>query len=268
MTQGSAAQKPLAVVTGASSGIGLELGRQFARHGHDLLIVAEDDGIHTAARQLQSEGGSVHSIKVDLTHREGVDRLVEEIKSLGRPVAALAINAGVGVGGKFIETDLEAEMKMIGLNVTSAVYLAKRILPGMVARQEGKVLFTSSIAATMPGPYEAVYAGTKAFLLSFAEAMHYELKPHKITVTALMPGPTETNFFRRAGMENTKVGQSKKDDAAEVAKQGYEALMAGKDKVIAGSKKNLLVGLANHVLPDQIKADRHAKMAEPVNGKA
>jgi short-subunit dehydrogenase len=260
-------QKPLAVITGASSGIGLELARVFAKHDHDLLIVAEDNGIHDASRKLQGEGAKVHSVRSDLASREGVEQLVAEIETLARPVAALAINAGVGVGGEFLHTDLDAEIKLVQLNITSAIHLAKRLLPDMVARRQGKVLFTSSIAATMPGPYEAVYAGSKAFLLSFAEALHYEMKPHKITVTALMPGPTETNFFHRAGMDDTKVGTSKKDDPADVAKQGYDALMAGKDKVIAGSKKNLILGLANGVIPDQIKADRHAKMAEPGSGR-
>jgi short-subunit dehydrogenase len=261
------AQKPLAVITGASSGIGLELARQFGKHDHDLLIVAEDDGIHEASRKLQGEGIKVYSMRSDLATRDGVEQLVAEIKTLARPVAALAINAGVGLGGEFLHTDLDAEVKLIQLNITSAVHLAKRLVPDMVARRAGKLLFTSSIAATMPGPYEAVYAGSKAFLLSFAEALHYELKPHKITVTALMPGPTETNFFHRAGMDDTRVGTSKKDDPTEVAKQGFDALMAGKDKVFAGSRKNFIVGLASGVLPDRIKADLQARMAEPGSGR-
>jgi short-subunit dehydrogenase len=257
-------EKPLAVVTGASSGIGLELARQFAKHEHDLLIVAEDDGIHEVSRKLQAEGARVHSVRSDLATKDGVEQLVAEIKTLARPVSALAINAGIGVGGEFLETDLDAEMKLIQLNITSAVHLAKRLVPDMVARQSGKILFTSSIAATMPGPYEAVYAGSKAFLFSFAEALRHELKRHKITVTALLPGPTETNFFHRAGMDDTRAGSSKmKDDPAEVAKQGFDALMAGKDKVFAGSKLNLIMGLANNVVPERIKAGFHALLSEP-----
>ncbi len=259
--------KPLAVVTGASSGIGFELARQFVKHGYDLLIVAEDTGIHDAATKLHAEGGNVHSIRCDLATHDGVEALCAEMKAMGRPVDAVAINAGVGVGGEFVKTDLAAELKMVHLNVVGVVHLAKRVAVDMVARRQGKILITSSIAATMPGPYEAVYAATKAFDLSFAEALRNELKGCGVTVTALMPGPTETNFFHRAGLDDTKVGVGKKDSAADVARDGFEALMAGKDKVVAGSIKNRIVTLANDVLPDPIKAERHAKMAQPGSGK-
>jgi short-subunit dehydrogenase len=192
---------PLAVVTGASSGIGHELARQFAEHGFDLLVAAEDDGIASAADSLRALGPPVESVQADLGTYEGVEQLVARIRSLGRPVDAIALNAGVGVGGPFLETDLQKEVELINLNVTSVVHLAKRVLPDMVARGEGRVLFTSSIAAEMPGPFEAVYAASKAFELSFAEAIRNELKDTGVTITALQPGPTDTNFFRRADME-------------------------------------------------------------------
>ncbi|MDC0711294.1 SDR family NAD(P)-dependent oxidoreductase [Stigmatella sp. ncwal1] len=230
--------RPLAVVTGASSGIGYELARQFVHNGFDVLIAAEDDGITEAARTLAGSG-RVESVKVDLARYEGVEFLYAKIQALGRPVDAIAINAGVGVGGDFArQTRLEDELNLISLNVTSAVHLAKRVSKDMVQRRSGRILFTSSIAAVMPAPFEAVYGASKAFLQSFSEALRNELSDVGITVTALMPGPTETNFFHRAGMDDTRVGQQQKDDAGEVARQGFEALMAGKDKVVAGSLKN------------------------------
>ena len=256
--------RPLAVVTGASSGIGYELAKQFAQNGFDLLIAAEDQGLADAAQTLQGMGAAVESVTVDLAEYDGVETLYEKIQSSGRPVEAVAINAGVGVGGDFARsTDLRAELKLIDLNVKSSVHLAKRIVKDMIARGQGRILFTSSIAATMPAPFLAVYGASKAFVQSFSEALRNELKDTGITVTALMPGPTETNFFHRAGMEDTKVGASKKDDAAEVARQGFEALMAGKDHIVAGSFKNKVQATAAHVLPDTVTAEQHRKQTEP-----
>jgi uncharacterized protein len=185
------------------------------------------------------------------------------MKALGRPVDAIAINAGVGVGGPFIDTDLEAELRLINLNVVSVVRLSKYVLRDMISRGEGRVLYTSSIAADMPAPFEAVYGASKAFELSFAEAVRNELKDTGVTITVLQPGATETNFFRRAGMEDTKVGAGKKDDPAEVAKQGFEALMAGKDHIVAGSLKNKLQDAAAQVMPEPAKAAAHRKLSEP-----
>ena len=175
-----------------------------------------------------------------------------------------AINAGVGVGGEFArETDLKDELNLINLNVVSTVHLAKRVVKDMVERGQGKILFTSSIAALMPGPFEAVYAASKAFVQSFSQGLRNELKDTGVTVTALMPGPTDTNFFHRAGMDNTKVGTDQKDDPAIVAKQGFEALMAGKDHVIAGSLKTKLQGTVSKVLPDTVNAQQHRQLTEP-----
>ncbi len=260
----SSSTKPLAVVTGASSGIGYDLATQFAQHGFDLLIAAEDQGIAEAAHAFEGLGAGVESLQVDLATYDGVEELYGKITASDRPVEALALNAGVGVGGDFARgTDLRDELKLIALNVTSSVHLAKRVLPDMVGRGNGRVLFTASIAATMPAPFEAVYGASKAFLLSFAEALRNELKDTGVTVTALMPGPTDTNFFHRAGMDDTKAGAGKKDDPAEVARQGFEALMAGKDHVVAGSLKSKLSGAANEVLPETAKAEAHRRLAEP-----
>lgn len=250
--------KPFAVVTGASTGIGLELAKQFARNGFDLLIVADEPAIREAAEKVRQPGIQVQTLEVNLANYDGVETLYREIQASGRPVDAIAINAGIGAGGDFArETDLQDDLNVIDLNVRSTVHLAKRILQVMVTRGQGRILFTSSIASTMPGTFNAVYNASKAFVQSFSQAIRNELKDTGITVTALMPGPTETEFFHRADMEDTKVGAGEKDDPAEVAREGYEALMAGKDHVIAGSFKNKLQATMAHVLPDPVLAEMH-----------
>jgi short-subunit dehydrogenase len=250
-------------VTGASSGIGYELAKQFAQNGFDLLIVSGGDGINTAARDIEALGAKVQAVQADLAKHEGVHELQSAIQASGRPVDAIAINAGVGVSGRFVETDLSEELNMVRLNVISTLHLAKYIVKEMVARGSGRILFTSSIAATMPTPYETVYGATKAFVRSLSQGLREELKDTGVSVTALMPGATETNFFHRAGADDTKLGASEKDDAAEVAKEGFEALMAGKDHVVAGSFKNKLQAAAGYSLPDPLVAKAHASQSEP-----
>ena len=258
-----------AVVTGASSGIGYELARQFAEHGYDLLIAAEDEGIDEAATVLRRDGqNQVTAVRTDLATFDGVETLYAEIRATGRPVAAIAINAGRGIGGDFArDTNLEDELNVIDVNVTSTVHLAKRVLPDLIEQGGGKVLFTSSIASMMPGTYQAVYNASKSFVQSFAEGVRAELKDTGVTVTSLMPGPTDTNFFHRADMDDTNVGSSKKDDPAQVAAQGFEALMKGEEKVVAGSLKTKVQGAASKVMPDSLKAKMHEKMAEPGSAK-
>jgi len=254
----------LAVVTGASSGIGLELAKQFAQHGFDLFIVADSAKITEAENILKSYNVSVSAAQVDLAKPAGVEELYGLIRRTGRPIDAIALNAGVGAGGDFVrETLLDADMNVIDLNVRSTVHLAKLVLKDMVQRGSGRVLFTSSIAATMPGTLNAVYNASKAFVQSFAQAIRNELKDTGVTITALMPGATETNFFHRAGMDDTKIGSSEKDDPADVAKTGFEALMAGEDHVVAGSFKNKVQSTMAHVLPDTLNAEMHRKQAEP-----
>ncbi len=259
--------RPLAVVTGASNGIGYELAKQFAQNGFDLLVTATGPSIDEAARTFEGLGAKVETVQADLATYNGVETLYDKIKATNQPVEAIAINAGVGVGGDFArETDLKDELNLINLNVVSSVHLAKRVVKDMVELGKGRILFTSSIAALMPGPFEAVYAASKAFLHSFSEALRNELKDTGVTVTALMPGPTDTNFFHRAEMDDTRVGAGKKDDPTEVAKQGFEALMAGKDAVIAGSLSTKLQGAATKVMPDTIKAEAHRQLSEPGSG--
>jgi uncharacterized protein len=263
---GTVSKRNFAVVTGASSGIGLELARQCAEHGFDLLICAEEEAIHSVAVELLARGSRVEAVQADLATPEGVEELARAIEGAGRPVDALLMNAGVGVGGRFLETDLDAELRMIALNATSLVHLSKRVLPAMVSRGAGRVLITASIASTSPAPYLAVYGATKAFGLSFAEALRHELKETGVTVTALQPGATDTNFFERADMEDTKVAQGKKDDPAEVARRGFDAMMAGKDSVIASSMKSRMQGMANELLPETVKARAQALETEPGTG--
>jgi short-subunit dehydrogenase len=252
------------VVTGASSGIGFELARVFAENDFDLIIAAEDDELEPAARELNQIAGSVQAVRVDLSRPEGVEVLYEKMTANGRPIDALALNAGIGAGGDFArETALTKELRLIDLNVRSTVHLCKLALADMVERDEGRILFTSSVASTMPGAYQAVYNASKSFVQSFAEAIRNELKETGVTITALMPGPTDTEFFERADMEDTKVGAGEKDDAAEVARQGFEALMDGKQKVVAGSLKNKLQAAVAGVIPDSTKAEMHRNMAEP-----
>jgi uncharacterized protein len=254
----------LALVTGASSGIGLELARQFVEHGFDVVISAEDDELAQAEASLAGRGAEVRAVKADLATSEGVERLWAAVAAGGRPLDAAALNAGVGVNGEFArDIPLEDDLRLIAVNVTGVVHLAKRILPGMVGRGEGRVLITSSVAATMPGPYYATYAASKAFLQSFAQAIRYELKDTGVTVTALQPGPTDTEFFDRAAMDDTKVAEVKKDDPAEVAKDGFEALMAGKDHVIAGSVRNKAQVAGSKVLSEKARAAMQAAQTKP-----
>jgi short-subunit dehydrogenase len=256
--------RQLAVITGASSGIGFELAKVFAEEGYDLLIAAEDDELDPACRELNQMTAGVESLRVDLSRPKGVEELYERIQATGRPVDAIALNAGIGAGGAFAtETDLAKELQLIDLNVRSTVHLCKLVVADMVERDEGRILFTSSIASTMPGPFQAVYNASKSFVQSFALAIRNELKDTGITITSLMPGATETEFFERAEMEDTKVGSEEKDDPEQVARQGFDALMSGKEKVVGGSFKNKVQTVAGKVIPDSKKAEKHREMAEP-----
>ncbi len=235
--------RPLAVVTGASSGIGYELAKIFAKNNFDLLVVAEDASIADAGNAFRQLGGVVETLQTNLAHFKGVDSLRDKIRSMGRPIDSIAINAGVGVGGRFIDTVLGDELNLIQLNIASVVHLTKHVLKDMVDAGHGRILYTSSVAAEMPGPYYAVYAASKAFIQSFSEAIREEVKDTGVTVTALQPGPTETNFFARADMEDTKAGESKKATAEEVAQVGFDALMSGKDHVVEGLMNKIQVGV-------------------------
>jgi uncharacterized protein len=258
------AVRPLALVTGASSGIGLELAKQFAEHGFDLIVAAEDVELDDAVEVLREFGGAVAPVSVDLTRRDHVERLVAAIRGAGRPLDAAALNAGVGVGGAFVETDLDAELALVELNCASTVHLAKRVAQDMAARGEGRILFTSSVVSQAPAPFQAVYGASKAFVHMLALALREELSDSGVSVTALLPGPTDTEFFDRAGMQDTRVGASdSKDDPAQVARQGFEALMAGETQVLGGSLASRAMGAMSRISPDALAAKASRKLSEP-----
>src|SRR4051795_10836119 len=217
--------RPLAVVTGASSGIGRELAKQFAENGFDLIVAAEDADIEAAAQELEAMGARAEAVQVDLARPEGVEELHRRIRERTPAPDAVALNAGIGMGGAFVgDTDLEQELQIVDLNCRSTVHLAKLVVRDMVARGDGRILITSSIASTMPGSFQAVYNASKSFTQSFALALREELKDTGVSVTSLMPGPTETEFFERADMTDTKLGSGDMDDPAVVAEQAFEGL--------------------------------------------
>lgn len=257
----------LAVVTGASSGIGLELGRCAASAGYDLIIAADNPALDPAASQLAASGARVTTVQADLATEDGVDRLLAEIAAAGRPIDLLFANAGHGLGHGFLDQDFGAIRHVIDTNITGTLYLIHRVGHDMRAAGAGRILITGSIAGFMPGAFQAVYNGTKAFLDNFAYALREELKESGVTVTCLMPGPTQTEFFERAGLLDTSVGQQTKDDPRDVARAGFDALMAGDAEVVAGWKNKLQTTIAN-VTPAEMLAKQHRDMAEPGSGRA
>jgi short-subunit dehydrogenase len=250
----------LAVITGASTGIGLELARQCAMNGFDILIAANEPEIHRAAEELRREGVKVDAVEADLATTGGVDTLYAAIA--GRPVAALLANAGRGLGRAFLDQDFDDIRFVVDTNITGTIYLIHKVGNDMRARRSGRILITGSIAGFIPGTYQAVYNGTKAFLDSFSFALRAELKDSGITVTCLMPGATETEFFERADMMDTKVGTAEKDDPADVAKTGFDAMMRGEGDIVSGWKNKLQTAVAN-VTPAGVLAEMHRGMAAP-----
>ena len=252
--------RPLAVVTGASSGIGLELARLCAAHGYDLVLAA-DTPLEPARSQLASSNVDLATVQGDLATQAGVDRLWEELR--GRTPDALLANAGHGLGGAFLDQDFTAIRHVIDTNVTGTVDLVQRVGRRMRERGSGRILLTGSIAGYLPGSFQAVYNATKAFVDSFAAALRNELKDSGVTVTCLMPGPTDTEFFERAGLLDTRVGASEhKDDPAKVARIGFDAMIEGEADVVAGLKNKLQVAAAK-VMPAEAGAAMHRRQAEP-----
>lgn len=250
----------LAVVTGASTGIGLELARCCAEAGFDLVIAADEPLIEAAAASLRETGVRVDAVQTDLATMEGVDRLWAA--TLGRPVGALLANAGRGLGHAFLDQDLRKVRAVIDTNITGTVYLIHKAGNDMQRRNSGRILITGSIAGFVPGSFQAVYNGSKAFLNSFSFALREELRGTGVTVTCLMPGPTETEFFRRADMMDTNVGTARKDDPAAVAKDGFDAMMRGDGDVVSGLHNKVQTAMAN-VMPSAMLAKQHRRQAEP-----
>ncbi|GAB3252605.1 SDR family NAD(P)-dependent oxidoreductase [Kineococcus gypseus] len=258
--------RPFAVVTGASSGIGLELAKEFAAGGYDVLVAAEDERITAVPAELLDvePRAVVDAVRVDLSTAAGVEQLWATATAGGRAVDAVAVHAGVGVGGEFVETSLEDELHLIDLNVVSFVHLAKLAARSMVQRGEGRILITSSLAARVPAPYQAVYGASKAFAQSLAQSLRQELEQKGVVVTAFLPGPTDTEFFERADMQDTKMGQtSAKDDPATVARQAFKALQKGRDHVVTGSLGTKLQAAAANLLPNAPLAKAQGELAEP-----
>lgn len=256
--------RPLAVVTGASTGIGYELAKCCAENGFDLLIVADEPEIHKAAEDFRALGVAVTPVEADLATLEGVDTLYT--LAGGRPIEALLANAGRGLGGGFLDQNFDEARRVVDTNITGTIYLIQKVGRDMRAQGHGRILITGSIAGFIPGTYHAVYNGTKAFLDSFSFALRAELKDTGVTVTCLMPGATETDFFERADMLDTKVAQQKKDDPADVARIGFDAMMNGEGDVVSGWK-NKLMSAISLVTPSEVLAEQHRKMAEPGSGK-
>lgn len=250
-----------AIITGASTGIGFELATLAAQNGYDILVVADEPLIDAAAKDFKQFGTDVQSVQADLSTIEGVDQLLAAAG--GRQIDVLCANAGRGLGHGFLDQDLADWRKVVDTNIVGTGYLVQKVLKAMVARNDGKVLVTGSIAGYIPGSFQAVYNGTKAFIDSWVAALQNEIKEADgVTITNLMPGPTETEFFDRADMLDTSVGTSKKDDPAKVAKDGWDALMDGKASIVSGIKNKIQSAMAN-VTPNAILAEQHRKMAEP-----
>lgn len=249
----------LAVITGASTGIGYELAKIAAAEGYDLIVAADEPQITVAAEEFGA--GAVRAVETDLATFDGNDRLLAEVG--GRPIDLLIANAGRGLGHGFIEQDVSAWRRVIDTNVTGTTYLLQKVARDMAARGEGRILITGSIAGLIPGSYQAVYNATKAYLDSFAYALREELKDSGVTITVLMPGPTDTPFFERAGMLDTPVGRDdSKEDPAKTARNGWDAVMAGSAHVVSGAKNKLQAALS-HITPDSVLAQRHSAMAKP-----
>ena len=225
-----------ALITGASSGIGYELTKCFARDGHSVIMVAnQEDKLQLAAQQISTEFPlvRVEAISIDLSKDGAADRLYSEVQDRGLQVEYLVNDAGFGERGPFLDTELDKEIAMIHLNIISLVTLTKRYLREMVKRGSGKIMQLSSVAAFLPHPLLAVYAGTKSFVLSFSESLQNEIKDTGVTITALCPPPTATGFFEASNMENSKIANSSQvQDADEVAQAGYKGLMNGDARVL------------------------------------
>lgn len=256
--------RQLAIITGASSGIGYELARCCAQHGFDLAVAADEPDIEIAAEGFRQLGADVTALQADLATSEGVDRLITLIED--RPVELLLANAGRGLGGLFLVQSFADVQQVIDTNVTGTLRLIQKVARRMRAAGRGRILITGSIAGFMPGTYNAVYNGTKAFIDNFSYALREELKEYGISVTCLMPGPTDTDFFERAGMEDTALATGSKDDPARVARLGFKAMMDGEADVIAGWKNKLQTAMAA-IMPSEMVAKQHAGQAKPGSGK-
>jgi len=260
--------RPLAVVTGASSGIGRALAAELVEHGYDVVAAAEDDAVHVTAEELSGLGCEVRAVQVDLSTREGCERLHDEVAGTRRPVAVLVLNAGVAVGGEdLVHTPLEDHLRLVDLNCRSTVHLAHRFVREMVTEGEGRVLVTSSVAAFAPGPYQTTYAASKAFGHLFAEGLRHELQGTGVTVTSLLPGPTDTEIFSRGGLGGTGIAEGRKDDPADVARRAYQGMVEGRANVVTASLPMKAQVAASGLIPDRLAAAVAARQTRPGSGR-
>ena len=253
----------IALITGGSSGIGLELAKQFAAHGHDLVLVARNtDQLEAAAGKIEGKYGvGVRTISLDLADDDSPQQLFDTLSADGVEIHYLVNNAGFGLGGEFADTDIERELDMIQVNAAAVIHLTKLFLPAMLRRKDGRIMNVASTAAFQPGPLHSIYYATKAFVLSFSEAIHEELRKTGVTVTALCPGPTRTNFFERSGTAKTRLfTQAVVADAEDVARFGYMAMMKGQSVAIPGIGNKLMVQ-AERVTP-RVVVTRLARLVQ------
>lgn len=255
-----------ALVTGGTSGIGYELAKLLAKDGYNLVLVArtESDLKRIAGELTDQHSITVETIATDLFDPQNAFNLYDQVRKKGISIHILVNDAGQGLYGEFIDTDILRELDIINLNISSLVILTKLYLREMVDKGAGKILNLASIASKLPGPRQSVYHATKAFVLSFTEAVRSEVKGKGVSITALLPGATDTDFFNKADMLDSKiVVEGNLDNPAKVAKDGYEALMSGDDKVVSGVKNKIQVAMAN-ITPDEKVADKLKKQQAPV----
>lgn len=252
----------LALVTGASSGIGLQIAKQLAQRGYDIVGVGSSERIESFGDHIPAV--TVFPVQADLSTADGVEKVWAMVEELARPLDVAALNAGKSLGGSFLDTDLDDELHMLNLNVVGQVRLAKHVVRAMAAQHHGRILITASLSALTPTPYESIYGPTRAFMLAFSQGLREEMKEHGVSVTALLPGATATDFHHTAGMDNTVFGSNDwKNDPADVARQGVEALFAGKAQVVGGDAATKRAAVINKILPETIKAKRFAKDSRP-----
>jgi len=253
---------PLALVTGASAGIGLKIAQELAERGHDIIAVGSSERVSSVSEKIT--GVQIYPVQADLTADEGIEKIWSTFESQGRNLDVAVLNAGKSLGGSFHDTDLDEELYMLNLNVISQVKLAKRVVRQLAQQRDGRILITTSMSALTPTPFESIYGPTRAFMYSFAQGLREEMKDYNVSVTALLPGATATDFHHTAKMDNTKFGDNSwKNEPALVAKLGVDALFAGKDHVIGGSEATQKDAQRKRTMSDIEKAEEFARTSRP-----
>lgn len=253
--------QPLALITGSSEGIGLELARLIIADGFKTILCGSSAKVHSVAEEFSNQG-RVSAVQSDLTTAEGAEKVINAVA--GRPLDVLVLNAGIALGGAFLDVPLERHLQLVEININSTLRLCHGLLPPMIARGRGKLLLVSSLSATTPTPFESIYGPSKSFMTSFGHGLREELRGTGVDVTILHPGATATDFHIRAGMGNTRFGDNSwKNDPAEVARQGYEALKNGVTSLIGGDADTQAAGRALRAMTDEDKARRQAAMSRP-----